>query len=173
MNLQTTEVFAPWTHQLLARAKLSAAGLDVWFGDGLTCRVPMAELRQRVGQVPRAVTLSEINEVLLRVASGEDYAIPWDFFRFRVDAAYRANMQAIDADSDRVVGARIRAWREGRGWSQTALADAAHLSRVTLSRVESGRQEATLPTLRALATVFALSVGQLVAGMEDTGDHDE
>ena len=163
MTMRTMEAFAPGSQQRLARARLSPSGLDVWFADGLLCRLPLAELLATVGKFPVGVALSRENEVVLKVGR-RNHFLPWDFFRHRADAAYATAMQLEEATGLQTAGQRIRTWRERCGITQTALAQAAAVGRVTLSRIEAGQQRASLVTLEALAKALGLTVGELVAG---------
>ena len=60
------------------------------------------------------------------------------------------------------VGQRVRAWREKRGLSQSALARTAKVGRVTLWRLEEGEQAPTVDTLRRLAKALKIPVGKLL-----------
>ena len=53
--------------------------------------------------------------------------------------------------------------RQARGWSQTDLAMRTHRSRVYITRLEAGRHDPTLSTLRALAKAFGVSLSELLA----------
>lgn len=163
MVMQTVDVVTPWARQSIGRARLSAAGLDVWFGDGLRAHWPLAEMREQIGGVPLNVALSQHDElVVLQLAKGRTHPVPWGFFRYRADAQFRADMQGEVAKTNQHVAARIRAARETAGVTQTALALAAGVSRATLSRIELGQQEATVPTLFAVANALRLTVSELL-----------
>lgn len=163
MTMRTIEAYAPGSKQRLARARLSPSGLDVWFADGLLCRLPLPELLELVGKFPSGVALSRENEVVLKVGRRNHY-MPWDFFRFRADVQYARAMQDEEATGLVTVGDRIRGWRDRTGITQTALAEAADIGRVTLSRIESGQQRGSLATLEAIAKALGLTVGELVVG---------
>src|SRR5229473_1957236 len=61
------------------------------------------------------------------------------------------------------VAAQVRALREGRGWTQEQLAEAAGLSRDAISRIERGDREPKLVTLEAIASAVGLELAQLLA----------
>ena len=61
------------------------------------------------------------------------------------------------------VAAHVRASREGRGWSQERLAEAAGLSRDAISRIERGDREPKLATLEAIAAAVGVDVARLMA----------
>lgn len=64
------------------------------------------------------------------------------------------------------VGARIRALREARGLSLSALAAQAGIGKGSLSELETGRRNPTLDTLYAVATPLGLPLAALL------DDHD-
>ena len=53
----------------------------------------------------------------------------------------------------------VRAWREHRGLTLHALADAAGLSRPYVSQIESGKRTGTAATLKKLASALGAPVG--------------
>ncbi len=168
MEMPTVEVETPWARQSIGRVRLSPTGLDVWFGDGLRAHIPVAEVRELTGGVPRNVTISTHDEVVvLHMAKGREYPIPWGSLRYRADSHFRAEMHTEVVKTNQHVGARIRLARETAGPSQTALAQVAGVSRATLSRIELGQQEATIPTLFALAKALDLTIGELLVGDDD------
>ena len=60
------------------------------------------------------------------------------------------------------VGARIRALRTVKGWSQAKLAERAHLTRVYVIRLEAGRQDPSLSTINALAKALGVKPARLL-----------
>jgi len=60
------------------------------------------------------------------------------------------------------VARRLRARREGRGWSQARLAQAAGISRGYLIRLEAAKQDPTLTVLAKLAKALKVSLVELV-----------
>ena len=62
-------------------------------------------------------------------------------------------------------GQAVRVWRAHRGMTQARLAAAAGLPRPNLSAIERGQREASLTTLRALASALRVSPGTLVDGI--------
>ncbi len=65
-----------------------------------------------------------------------------------------------------VVGARLRALREARGLSLSALARAAGLGKGTLSELESGQRNPTLETLFALTSALGLPLAAALPSAE-------
>ena len=65
------------------------------------------------------------------------------------------------------LGARVRAEREGRGWSLAALARRSGVSRSMLHGVERGRKAPTVLTLSRIATALGTSIARLVEPERD------
>lgn len=65
-------------------------------------------------------------------------------------------------DELRQVGARLRAFRHSRGWTLEDLASRASLSPSTLSRLESGKRQASLELLIPLTRELGISLDDLV-----------
>ena len=61
------------------------------------------------------------------------------------------------------VGARLRAVRLARGWTLEALASRAGMSASTLSRLESGKRQATLGLLLPLTRELGVRIDDLVS----------
>ena len=84
------------------------------------------------------------NEVLARIASGEDAVIPAAF-------------------ADRILDGEnpVRVWREFRGLTIKDLA-AAGISAPYLSQIEGGGREGTVATMKALAQALGVTIDDLV-----------
>ncbi|MET3667945.1 helix-turn-helix transcriptional regulator [Caulobacter sp. 1776] len=67
----------------------------------------------------------------------------------------------------RKLGGGIRARREAAGWTLAALARAAALDEEALAAIEAGRRDPDYLTLTRLARALGVSVGALLAAMED------
>ena len=57
---------------------------------------------------------------------------------------------------------RLKKYRADRDMTQEALAEKAGLSRVYVARLETGKQDPTLTTLKKLAKALKVTVGKLV-----------
>ena len=68
-------------------------------------------------------------------------------------------------DVESIVGAKIRALRKEKGFTQDEFAIRAGLNRTHLYRLESGRQSITLRTLKIIADALDLRVSDLVQGV--------
>jgi transcriptional regulator with XRE-family HTH domain len=62
---------------------------------------------------------------------------------------------------------RIREWRRVRGMTQEELAEALNIKQNQVSRMENGTSELTMTRLRALARIFDIDVGQLLAPQDN------
>ena len=65
-----------------------------------------------------------------------------------------------------VIAAKVREARTAAGLSQAALAEAAHLSNETISRIERGAYDASLTSMVALADALGVSVDFLLGRSE-------
>jgi putative transcriptional regulator len=57
----------------------------------------------------------------------------------------------------------IRAERESRGWTQSALAERLDVSRQTVNAIETGKYDPSLPLAFRLASVFEKRIEELFA----------
>ena len=62
------------------------------------------------------------------------------------------------------LGAKVKFYREKRGWSQEYLAEVAGLHRTYVSGLEHGRRNATLSVLERLGEALDVSVADLLQG---------
>lgn len=62
------------------------------------------------------------------------------------------------------LGRRISELRDGKGLSQTQLADTAEIGRAHLSQIENGAVAARIDTIHAIATALDLTVSDLFKG---------
>ncbi|MCY1128103.1 XRE family transcriptional regulator [Frigidibacter sp. RF13] len=65
-------------------------------------------------------------------------------------------------EAHEALAARIRRWREVRGWNQQALADRAGFARSTLSKIENGLLSPTFEILLKIARGFGCDLSDLV-----------
>lgn len=83
-----------------------------------------------------------MNVQIIKTPQGEDWAV------------YVNRM--IDGEN------KIKAWRDFRGMSAKALADAAGMSAPYLSPIESGAREGSLDALKKLAEALRVTIDELV-----------
>jgi transcriptional regulator with XRE-family HTH domain len=63
------------------------------------------------------------------------------------------------------VGAKVRALRKKRGWSQDVFADKSGLHRAHVGSIERVESNVTLQTLKILADTLDVRIGDLVRGL--------
>jgi DNA-binding XRE family transcriptional regulator len=80
-----------------------------------------------------------------KLAAGEEELIPSEY-------VYRM----LDGEN------RVAVWREYRGMSAKALAEAAGISQAYLSQIETGRRDGTIGTMRKIADALKLTLDDLV-----------
>lgn len=82
-----------------------------------------------------------------------------------LDQALRLDEELLPAELvKRMVNGEspIRVFREYRGLTQQALADAASVSKTTISELESGRKDGSIKTLSAIADTLNVDIDDLV-----------
>lgn len=67
---------------------------------------------------------------------------------------------------DMTIGQRIRELRERKDWSQEDLAREAAITAAALSRIELGKVDPRLSTLRAFAAALGLDLAALLKGVD-------
>jgi len=70
-------------------------------------------------------------------------------------------MSIIEDKADETLGRRVRAEREGRGWSLAELAGRAGVSKAMLSKIERAEASPTAATLSRIATAYGLTMAAL------------
>lgn len=80
-----------------------------------------------------------------KLAAGEEELIPSEFVN-----------RMIDGES------KIRVWRDYRGMTAKALADAAGISAPYLSQIESGVREGSLDAMKKIADALGITIDELV-----------
>jgi len=80
-----------------------------------------------------------------KLAAGEEELIPAEFVN-----------RMIDGES------KIKVWRDYRGMSAKALADAAGISAAYLSQIEKGAREGSLDAMKKIAGALCVTIDELV-----------
>lgn len=139
--------------------------LYIKFDDGLERVVRWSELpfARSLAFAPAAAAPGAGGEsVRLTDETGRDIEISGSSLRAALDSEYRARLRSGDDSERRAVGARIRALRKSASVSQQELASRAGMAQESLSRIETGRRDPRLGTLRRLARGLGLSLDQLM-----------
>jgi transcriptional regulator with XRE-family HTH domain len=66
-----------------------------------------------------------------------------------------------DDETLRAIGARMREYRQRRGYTQAELAEAVGIEAVTLARYEAGARSVSLSTLAGIASALGVGLGEL------------
>ena len=151
--------------RMMTQADAINQGIEVTFADGCKGLIPFRD----TPEVGRSSHLSSIElpnpyQVNIHGSKGEVVELPWDFVRHYCDASYRSQVVAIASEGRQALGKRIRAIRESGGMTQSELAVAAKIGRVTEVRIENGDQSPRYDTLAAIAQALKRPVADLLAG---------
>jgi DNA-binding XRE family transcriptional regulator len=128
--------------------------LDVSFRNGDRFQVRVETVLSEPASALRwdRLRIGQTQDVLEIPRAGGVTEVPWDRIRCVADAAFRRHLAVQAAKSVRRVAHRLRELRQQRGLTQDAVARAAGVDRVTISRLENG---ALQPTFETLARVVA------------------
>jgi DNA-binding XRE family transcriptional regulator len=164
-----SEVSANVYAELARVTEAKFLGLDgliyVRFGDGLERAVPWASLpfARALAIEPATARAGHDGEtVVLGDATGCEVEVSAQSLRAALDDQYRAALRRADDGERRLVGARIRAVREGASLSQLELSRRSGVAQESLSRIETGHTDPRLGTLRRLAQGMGLSLNQML-----------
>ena len=138
--------------------------LDLRFEDGLERAVHWADLpfARRLGIAPVAASVGLGKEsVTLVDQTGVEMDVSGESLRAALDEEYRARLLSADDDERRIVGARLRTVRESLG-EPVGVSRRSGIAQESLSRIEMGRRDPRLGTLRRLARGMGLSLDQLM-----------
>jgi len=106
--------------------------------------LPEADYRALIEAKEENSDLAAVREFDARLARGEEELIP---------AQYVNRM--IDGEN------KIRVWREYRGLTVKALAEAAGVTAAYLSQIETGAREGTIETLKKLAAALRVTIDDI------------
>ena len=110
-----------------------------------TVTIPRVEYDRLLAIAEDMADNAAFDRVVARLASGEEEAVPTSF----------AN-RIIDGESP------LRVYREYRGLTQVALAEASGVNRVQIADIEAGRKSGSVETVRKLAAALNVAVDDLV-----------
>jgi DNA-binding XRE family transcriptional regulator len=150
--------------RMMTQAAAIKQGIEITFADGCKGLISFGD----IPEVGRPSDLSSIElpnpyQVNIRGSKGEVVELPWDFVRHYCDTSYRSQVEAIASASIQALGKRIRAIRESNGITQSELAIAAKIGRVTEVRIENGEQSPRYETLLSIARALNRPVADLLA----------
>jgi len=151
--------------RMMTRAAATDEGIELTFADGCQGVIPFSDIPE-IGNPSdlKGIEMPNPYQVNIRDAKGEVVELPWDFVRHYCDASYQSRVEAVAAAGRKSLGKRIRAVREAAGMTQSDLAAAAGIGRVTEVRIEKGEQSPRYETLVAIARALRRPVTDLLAG---------
>jgi DNA-binding XRE family transcriptional regulator len=149
--------------RMMTQAAAINQGIEITFADGCKGLIPFGEIPE-IGKlsVISSIELANPYQVSIRGSKGELAELPWDFVRHYCDASYRSQVEATASEGMQVLGTRIRAIRQSIGMTQSELAVAAKIGRVTEVRIENGKQSPRYETLVAIAQALQRPLEELV-----------
>ena len=150
--------------RMMLTATPLAEGIELAFGDGGAGFIPFGDLPEvAAGGGVAGLELPNPYQLVALLANGDRAEIPWDFARHYCDPDYRPRVEAVARRGRATLGRRIREQRQAAGLSQQELAQRSSIGRVTLARVESGKQSPRFNTLSAIAAALGVAVDDLLA----------
>jgi DNA-binding XRE family transcriptional regulator len=106
--------------------------------------LPEADYRALIEAKEENSDLAAVREFDAKLARGEEELIPAEYVN-----------RMIDGES------KIRVWREYRGLTVKALAEAAGVTPAYLSQIETGAREGTIETLKKLAAALRTMIDDI------------
>ncbi|HUW98643.1 MAG TPA: helix-turn-helix transcriptional regulator [Acidiferrobacter sp.] len=107
--------------------------------------VPIADYRTLIEKAEMLDDVAAFDKAEAALAAGEDELVPSD-----IADSLLANVNAV------------KVWREFRGMSQVALADASGLSQAYIAQIETGKREGRIDAYKAIANVLEVDIDDLV-----------
>ena len=107
--------------------------------------LPLKEYEELCAAAEDLADIRTYDKAKQHLAAGTDELIPAEFAD-----------RILDGES------AVRVWREYRGLSVKELASSANISAAYLSQIEGGSRNGSLATMKALAHVLSLDVGDLM-----------
>jgi DNA-binding XRE family transcriptional regulator len=107
--------------------------------------VPIADYRALIEKAEMLDDVAAFDKAEAALAAGEDELVPSD-----IADSLLANVNAV------------KVWREYRGMSQAALADAAGLSQAYIAQIETGKREGRINAYKAISNVLDVDIDDLL-----------
>lgn len=151
--------------RMMTQAIANNKGIEITFADGCKGIIPLKDIPE-VGNPSNltAIELPNPYQVNIRIPEGGIIELPWDFVRHYCDPSFRGHSEAIALEGMQSLGKRIRAIRESMRITQSELAKAAGIGRITEVRIENGEQSPRYETLLAIAQALGRPVADLIRG---------
>lgn len=169
----TTEQDARWEqrdYQTITGAAFDHGELFVNFADGEEARVAVGRLvRSSAEQLHWDDVRHNAHEVLVPTDEGE-LEISWMDVRAQSDPGFAEFLMQTADEEARRIGQRLRALRERRGMTSKAVAEAAGIAPLSLSRIELGRHDVVFRTLRRILAAMNFTLRDLAEAAEPRPD---
>lgn len=151
--------------RMMTHATAMNKGIELIFADGCRGIIPFSDIPE-VGNASDLIGIELPNPYQVNIlgSNGKTVELPWDFVRHYCDSSYRPMVEAVAAAGTQSLGKRVRAIRESAGMTQSDLAIAAGIGRVTEVRIENGAQSPRYETLVSIARALKRPVADLLAG---------
>lgn len=107
--------------------------------------IPLEEYRSLQAAAEQLADLQAYDRALAQLANGDEELLPAEFVK-----------RMLSGESP------LRIWREFRGLTQTALAEASSVNRVQIADIEAGRKNGSIETVKKLAAALDISLDELI-----------
>ncbi|WP_338466545.1 helix-turn-helix transcriptional regulator [Novosphingobium sp. ZN18A2] len=107
--------------------------------------IPLEEYRSLQAAAEELADLQAYDRALAQLANGDEELLPAELVK-----------RMLSGESP------LRVWREYRGLTQTALAEASSVNRVQIADIESGRKSGSIETVRKLAETLGITLDELI-----------
>ena len=111
--------------------------------------LPRADFERLAARAEDAADIAAIERFRHRLAAGDEEVVP-----------FAVAERLLDGENP------VRVWREHRGLSSAALAEAAGLSQPYLSQIETGNRDGTLRVMATIAHALHIDIDDLVTSPE-------
>lgn len=140
--------------------------LWVEFGDGLKRAIPWEELSfsKAIDSEPvSASPSSHQDSIVITCEDGRDFEVDGAALRSVLEPSYRKRLSSSTTKLSERVGVTLRGIREEASLTQEELAERSDLDQATLSRIETGKREPRLRTLKKLARGLGVELPALLS----------
>lgn len=107
--------------------------------------IPIEEYRSLQAATEELADLQAYDRALAQLANGDEELLPAEFVK-----------RMLSGESP------LRVWREFRGLTQTALAEASSVNRVQIADIEAGRKNGSIETVKKLAEALGITLDELI-----------
>ena len=107
--------------------------------------IPLEEYRSLQAAAEQLADLQAYDRGVAQLANGNEELLPAEFVK-----------RMLSGESP------LRVWREFRGFTQTALAEASNVNRVQIADIEAGRKSGSIETVKKLAEALGITLDELI-----------